>query len=156
VFAGRGFRCCKEVQRLTPLGTAYSCCLNHRESHLSRSSIRRRANLLIPLSSAHRYGSSTVQRSILLAAIQKEIHRQNLSYFVDWPPSVAQVSPRTEALGGCNAPKRSASDHINQQDGQQDQKQSGGAFFNYRTIPTDITHETQHIPDVEENPFLPD
>jgi hypothetical protein len=31
-----------------------------------------------------------VQKSILLAAIQKEIHRHDLSYFVDEPPSVAQ------------------------------------------------------------------
>jgi hypothetical protein len=31
-----------------------------------------------------------VQKSILLAAIQKKIHRHDLSYFVDDPPSVAQ------------------------------------------------------------------
>jgi hypothetical protein len=31
-----------------------------------------------------------VQKSILLAAIQKEIQRHDLSYFVDEPPSVAQ------------------------------------------------------------------
>jgi hypothetical protein len=31
-----------------------------------------------------------VQKSILLAAIQKEIHRHDLSYFVDEPLSVAQ------------------------------------------------------------------
>jgi hypothetical protein len=34
--------------------------------------------------------SFTVQKSILLAAIQKEIQRHDLSYFVDEPPSVAQ------------------------------------------------------------------
>ena len=31
-----------------------------------------------------------MQKSILLAAIQKEIQRHDLSYFVDNPPSVAQ------------------------------------------------------------------
>jgi len=31
-----------------------------------------------------------VQKSALLAAIQKEIQRHDLSYFVDEPPSVAQ------------------------------------------------------------------
>jgi hypothetical protein len=31
-----------------------------------------------------------VQKSALLVAIQKEIHRHDLSYFVDEPPSVAQ------------------------------------------------------------------
>jgi hypothetical protein len=31
-----------------------------------------------------------VQKSILLAAIQKEIQRHDPSYFVDEPPSVAQ------------------------------------------------------------------
>ena len=31
-----------------------------------------------------------MQKSILLAAIQKEIQRHDLSYFVDEPPSVAQ------------------------------------------------------------------
>jgi hypothetical protein len=31
-----------------------------------------------------------MQKSALLAAIQKEIHRHDLSYFVDEPPSVAQ------------------------------------------------------------------
>jgi hypothetical protein len=40
---------------------------------------------VFPVSSAHQ-----VQKSILLAAIQKEIQRHDLSYFVDEPPSVAQ------------------------------------------------------------------
>ena len=31
-----------------------------------------------------------MQKSVLLAAIQKEIHRHDFSYFVDEPPSVAQ------------------------------------------------------------------
>jgi hypothetical protein len=31
-----------------------------------------------------------MQKSVLLAAIQKEIHRHDLSYFVDESPSVAQ------------------------------------------------------------------
>jgi hypothetical protein len=31
-----------------------------------------------------------VQKSVLLAAIQKEIQRHDFSYFVDEPPSVAQ------------------------------------------------------------------
>jgi len=31
-----------------------------------------------------------VQKSVLLSAIQKEIQRHDLSYFVDNPPSVAQ------------------------------------------------------------------
>jgi hypothetical protein len=31
-----------------------------------------------------------VQKTILLAAIQKEIYRHDFSYFVDEPPSVAQ------------------------------------------------------------------
>jgi hypothetical protein len=39
-----------------------------------------------------------VQKSALLAAIQKEIQRHDLSYFVSDPPSVAQ--------GGCPACKK--------------------------------------------------
>ena len=31
-----------------------------------------------------------MQKSVLLVAIQKEIHRHDLSYFVDEPPTVAQ------------------------------------------------------------------
>ena len=38
----------------------------------------------------HTTRSSTVQKSVLLAAIQKEIHRHDLYYFVDKPPSFAQ------------------------------------------------------------------
>jgi len=41
-----------------------------------------------------------VQKSILLAAIQKEIHRHDLSYFVDEPPSVAQGG-RGVVVAGC-------------------------------------------------------
>jgi len=38
----------------------------------------------------HFKSGAVVQKSILLAAIQKEIQRHDLSYFVDEPPSVAQ------------------------------------------------------------------
>ena len=44
--------------------------------------------------------SSTVQKSILLAAIQKEIHRHDFSYFVDEPPSVAPVG-KGVVISGC-------------------------------------------------------
>jgi len=43
-----------------------------------------------------------VQKSILLAAIQKEIHRHDLSYFVDEPPSVAQGG-KGVVVSGCPA-----------------------------------------------------
>jgi hypothetical protein len=43
-----------------------------------------------------------VQKSILLQAIQKEIQRHDLSYFVDEPPSVAQ-SGRGVVVAGCPA-----------------------------------------------------
>jgi hypothetical protein len=43
-----------------------------------------------------------VQKSILLAAIQKEIQRHDLSYFVDEPPSVAQGG-RGVVVAGCPA-----------------------------------------------------
>jgi hypothetical protein len=46
-----------------------------------------------------------VQKSILLAAIQKEIQRPNFSYFVDEPPSVAQGG-RGVAVAGCPACKK--------------------------------------------------
>jgi len=36
-----------------------------------------------------------VQKSVLLAAIQKEIQRHDLSYFVDEPPSVTQGGRRS-------------------------------------------------------------
>jgi hypothetical protein len=46
-----------------------------------------------------------VQRSILLAAIQKEIHRHDLSYFVNNPPSVAQGG-KGVFVSGCPACKK--------------------------------------------------
>ena len=41
-----------------------------------------------------------MQKSLLLAAIQKEIYRHDLSYFVDEPPSVAQGG-RGVVVAGC-------------------------------------------------------
>jgi hypothetical protein len=46
-----------------------------------------------------------VQKSILLAAIQKEIHRHDLSYFVDEPPSVEQGG-KGVVVAGCPACKK--------------------------------------------------
>jgi len=46
-----------------------------------------------------------VQKSILLAAIQKEIQRHDLSYFVDEPPSVAQGG-KGVVVSGCPACKK--------------------------------------------------
>ena len=46
-----------------------------------------------------------MQKSILLAAIQKEIHRHDLSYFVDDPPSVAQGG-KGVVVSGCPACKK--------------------------------------------------
>ena len=46
-----------------------------------------------------------MQKSILLAAIQKEIHRHDLSYFVDNPPSVAQGG-KGVVVSGCPACKK--------------------------------------------------
>jgi hypothetical protein len=43
-----------------------------------------------------------VQKSALLLAIQKEIHRHDLSYFVSDPPSVAQGG-RGVVVSGCPA-----------------------------------------------------
>jgi hypothetical protein len=43
-----------------------------------------------------------VQKSVLLAAIQKEIQRHDLSYFVDEPPSVAQGG-KGVVVSGCPA-----------------------------------------------------
>jgi len=43
-----------------------------------------------------------VQAALLLAAIQKEIHRHDLSYFVDEPPSVAQGG-KGVVVSGCPA-----------------------------------------------------
>jgi hypothetical protein len=46
-----------------------------------------------------------VRKSLLLAAIQKEIHRHDLSYFVDEPPSVAQGG-KGVVVSGCPACKK--------------------------------------------------
>ena len=46
-----------------------------------------------------------MQKSALLAAIQKEIHRHDLSYFVDEPPSVAQGG-RGIVEPGCSARRK--------------------------------------------------
>jgi hypothetical protein len=43
-----------------------------------------------------------MQKSALLAAIQKEIHRQYFSHFIDEPPSVAQGG-KGVVVGGCPA-----------------------------------------------------
>ena len=43
-----------------------------------------------------------MQKSLLLAAIQKEIYRHDLSYFVDEPPSVAQGG-KGVVVSGCPA-----------------------------------------------------
>jgi hypothetical protein len=51
-------------------------------------------------------GSPTVQKSILLAAIQKEIQRHDLSYFVDEPPSVAQGGKGVVVAGCLTCKKR--------------------------------------------------
>ncbi len=55
---------------------------------------------VLPSLPLHIIRSSTVQKSILLAAIQKEIHRHDLSYFVDEPSSVAQGG-KGVVLSGC-------------------------------------------------------
>ena len=46
-----------------------------------------------------------MQKSVLLVAIQKEIHRHDLSYFVDEPPSVAQGG-KGVVVSGCPACKK--------------------------------------------------
>jgi hypothetical protein len=46
-----------------------------------------------------------VQKSVLLAAIQKEIHHHDLSYFVDEPPSVTQGG-KGVVVSGCPACKK--------------------------------------------------
>jgi hypothetical protein len=46
-----------------------------------------------------------VQKSVLLAAIQKEIQRHDLSYFVDEPPSVAEGG-KGDVVSGCPACKK--------------------------------------------------
>jgi len=46
-----------------------------------------------------------VQKSVLLVAIQKEIHRHDLSYFVDEPPSVAQGG-KGVVVAGCPTCKK--------------------------------------------------
>jgi hypothetical protein len=43
-----------------------------------------------------------VEKSLLLAAIQKEIQRHDFSYFVDEPPSVAQGG-KGVVVAGCPA-----------------------------------------------------
>jgi hypothetical protein len=50
-----------------------------------------------------------VQKSLLLSAIQKEIHRHDLSYFVSDPPSVAQGG-KGVVVSGCTACKNSVCD----------------------------------------------
>jgi hypothetical protein len=45
-----------------------------------------------------------VQKSVLLAAIQKEIQRHDLSYFVDEPPAVAQGGKGVVVLRTCIYP----------------------------------------------------
>jgi hypothetical protein len=46
-----------------------------------------------------------VQKSVLLAAIQKEIQRHDLSYFVDEPPSVAQGGRGVVVAGPIPSPR---------------------------------------------------
>jgi hypothetical protein len=46
-----------------------------------------------------------VQKSVLLAAIQKEIQKHDLSYFVNEPPSVAQGG-KGVVVAGCPACKK--------------------------------------------------
>jgi len=46
-----------------------------------------------------------VQKSVLLAAIQKEIQRHDLSYFVDEPPSVAEGG-KGVVVSGCPTCKK--------------------------------------------------
>ena len=46
-----------------------------------------------------------MQKSVLLVAIQKEIHRHDLSYFVDEPPSVAQGG-KGVVVAGCPTCKK--------------------------------------------------
>jgi hypothetical protein len=46
-----------------------------------------------------------VQKSVLLAAIQKEIHRHDFSYFVDEPPSVAEGG-KGVVVAGCPVCKK--------------------------------------------------
>ncbi len=46
-----------------------------------------------------------MQKSLLLAAIQKEIHRHDFSHFVDEPPSVAQGG-KGVVVSGCPACKK--------------------------------------------------
>lgn len=46
-----------------------------------------------------------MRKSVLLAAIQKEIQRHDFSYFVDEPPSVAQGG-KGVVVAGCPACKK--------------------------------------------------
>jgi hypothetical protein len=43
-----------------------------------------------------------MQKSVLLAAIQQEIHRHDFSHFIDEPPSVAEGG-KGVVVGGCRA-----------------------------------------------------
>jgi hypothetical protein len=52
-----------------------------------------------------------VQKRILLAAIQKEIQRHDLSYFVDEPPPVAQGGKALLSLAVQRAGKESIRFH---------------------------------------------
>ncbi len=53
-----------------------------------------------PFLPLHSIRNSTVQKSALLATIQKEIHRHDFSYFVDEPPSVTQGG-KDVVVSGC-------------------------------------------------------
>ena len=44
-----------------------------------------------------------MQKSVLLSAIQSEIQKHDLSYFVDEPPSVAQGGKGVVVVAGCPA-----------------------------------------------------
>ena len=46
-----------------------------------------------------------MQKSALLSAIQREIHRHDFSYFVDEPPSIAQGG-RGVVVAGCPTCKK--------------------------------------------------
>jgi len=62
-------------------------------------------NCDFPVFLLHFKSGAVVQKSILLAAIQKEIHRHDFSYFVDEPPSVAQGG-KGVVVSGCPACKK--------------------------------------------------
>jgi hypothetical protein len=62
--------------------------------------ISRSAELQLPAFLLHFYRGAVAQKSGLLAAIQKEIHRHDFSYFVDESPSVAQGG-KSVVVSGC-------------------------------------------------------